>query len=76
MSDTVQLDFRPEPALYSKAQAAAFLNVSVRTVGNLLREKQLAKRKIGSRTLIPKTSLENFLKRDHETGEHDRKEKE
>jgi excisionase family DNA binding protein len=61
--------FQPEPALYSKQQAAVFLGVGVRTVEALLANKQLVKRKIGSRTLIPLTSLRAFLLKDHETGE-------
>jgi excisionase family DNA binding protein len=67
MADTFQLDFRPEPALYTKAQAAIFLNVSPRTINNLLRAKELVRRKIGRKTLIPKTSLEAFLRKDHAT---------
>jgi excisionase family DNA binding protein len=60
-------DWRPEPALWSVQQAAVYLGVSVRTVNNLLRAKELVRRKIGRKTLIPKTSIENFLKRDHAT---------
>jgi excisionase family DNA binding protein len=72
MADTFQLDFRPEPALYSTGQAAIYLGVSVRTIKNLLRERQLVKRKIGARTLIPVTSLKAFLTKDHPTGQHGR----
>jgi excisionase family DNA binding protein len=43
------------------------LNVSRNTIFNLLRRKELVRRKIGGKTLIPKTSLEAFLKRDHPT---------
>ena len=57
----------PEPALYSKGQSAIYLGVSVRTIGNLLRAKELVRRKIGRKTLIPKTSLEAFLRKDHAT---------
>jgi excisionase family DNA binding protein len=69
VAETFQHDFRPEPALYTKAQAAQFLNVSPRTINNLLRMKQLVKRKIGTRTLIPVTSLKAFLLKDHLTHE-------
>ena len=62
-----QLDFWPAPALYTVAQAAKFLNVSPRTINNLLRMKQLIRRKIGRRTLIPVTSLGAFLSKDHPT---------
>jgi excisionase family DNA binding protein len=67
MAESHNAKWTPEPALWTKKQAALYLNVSVRTIGNLLRTKQLVRRKIGARTLIPKTSLEAFLKRDHFT---------
>ncbi len=67
MSEAVQFDWRPEPALYSKEQAAIFLGVSVRTVNNLLAAKQLVRRKVGSRTLIPVSSLRAFVAKDHPT---------
>jgi excisionase family DNA binding protein len=62
-----QHDFRPEPALWSIQQAAIYLGVSPRTIHNLMARRELVRRKIGRRTLIPKTSLQSFLKRDHET---------
>lgn len=61
--------FRPEPALYSKQQSAIFLGVSVRTIEALLKQGELVRRKIGTRTLIPVTSLRAFLTKDHPTGE-------
>lgn len=69
MAETFNLEFTPEPALYDRHQASIYLNVSVRTINNLLRSKQLVKRKIGSRTLIPVTSLRAFLTKDHATGQ-------
>jgi excisionase family DNA binding protein len=57
------------PLLLTKGQCAALLNVSERTIGNLLRRKELVRRKIGSRTLIPRTSIDAFLRRDHATQE-------
>jgi len=60
-------NWMPEPALYSKEQAAIFLGISVRTVNNLLQMKQLVRRKIGRKTLIPVTSLKAFLTKDHPT---------
>jgi excisionase family DNA binding protein len=67
MSETINTDWMPEPLLLTKEQAAHALNVSVRTIGNLLRRRELVRRKIGSRTLIPKSSIEAFLKHDHLT---------
>ena len=70
MSATVQPDFIPEPQAYSVPQSARFLGVSTSTVKALLRRRELASRKIGARRVILKSSLEAFLKRGGETGEH------
>jgi excisionase family DNA binding protein len=72
-SFNLDLDWRPEPALYSKEQAAVFLGVGVRTIEALLANKQLVKRKIGARTLIPVTSLRAFLTKDHATAKGETK---
>jgi excisionase family DNA binding protein len=53
--------------LVSKREAASALSVSVRTVENLIRRKELLARKIGRRTLIPLSALESFARRDHKT---------
>jgi excisionase family DNA binding protein len=64
----IDTDWMPDsPLLLTKEQTAALLNVSVRTVGNLLARRELVRRKIGTRTLIPRTSIDAFLKRDHAT---------
>jgi excisionase family DNA binding protein len=55
------------PLLLSVLQVAALLNVSERTVKRLLSNHQLVTRKVGTRTLVPRTSVENFLKKDHGT---------
>jgi excisionase family DNA binding protein len=61
-------DEQPEvPALFSLERAANYLSVSERTVRNLIRNGELVGRHIGRRTLIPYTSLQAFLKRDHVT---------
>ena len=52
--------------LISKREAAA-LSVSLRTLENLIRRKELPVRKLGRRTLIPLNALEQFAKRDHFT---------
>ena len=51
--------------LLDKKSAAAALSVSVRTVENLVRSKQLAARHVGRRCLIPRVALEAFARRDH-----------
>jgi excisionase family DNA binding protein len=67
MSEQQNNSWMPEPALWTIEQAAAFLNVSVRTVKRLISIRELVARRIGSRVLIPKTSLEAFLRKDHAT---------
>jgi len=51
--------------LVTKREAASALSVSIRTIENFIRRKELAARKIGRRTLIPLTALEAFARRDH-----------
>jgi excisionase family DNA binding protein len=53
--------------LYTKAEAAEMLSVSVRTIENLIGNKELAARRIGRRVLIPHQSLLQFIRADHET---------
>jgi excisionase family DNA binding protein len=61
-------DWKPtEPLLLNVAQTSALLGISQGTVKNLLRRGELVRRKIGARTLIPRSSVESFLKRDHPT---------
>jgi excisionase family DNA binding protein len=48
--------------LHSKVEAADLLNVSVRTIDNLIASKELSVRRIGRRVLIPRTVLLNFIK--------------
>lgn len=55
--------------LMSKKDAATALGVCVRTVEHLISAKELPCRKIGRRTLIPVSALEQFARRDHKTGE-------
>jgi len=62
----------PEPAAFSVTQSARFLGVSPSTIKALLRRRALASRKIGSRRVILKSSLEALLRKESgcETGEH------
>jgi excisionase family DNA binding protein len=53
------------PILVTKREAALALSVSVRTIENFIRRKQLPARKIGRRRLIPLLSLEAFARHDH-----------
>jgi excisionase family DNA binding protein len=68
MSHLQNQDWKPaEPLLLSIEQTSALLGISQGTVKNLLRRGELVRRKIGSRTLIPRSSVQSFLKKDHQT---------
>jgi excisionase family DNA binding protein len=58
-----------KPAVYklllSKRDAAQALSLSVRTIENLIRSKELPVRKLGRRRLIPFSALEVFARADH-----------
>jgi excisionase family DNA binding protein len=71
MSQAINPAWTPDaPLLLTKRQVAMLLNVSERTINNLLAQRELVRRKVGARTLIPRTSVEAFLKRDHQTHEY------
>ena len=53
--------------LVSKRDAARMLSVSTRTIDNLIRAKRLSVRRIGRRTLIPRSALEQLARRDTPT---------
>lgn len=55
------------PILVTKQQARKLLNLSLRTIDNLLKNGELPRRKVGPRTLIPYASLLAFVRRDHGT---------
>ena len=60
--------FAVEKLMYSKTDAALLLSVSVRTIENLIANKELACRKIGKRVLIAHDVLLRFTRADHVTG--------
>jgi len=55
------------PLLLNIFQVAALLGVSPGTVKNLINCGELVRRKIGARTLVPRSSVENFIRKDHVT---------
>ena len=59
-----------EPLVYTIDETAFLLKVSPRTIRNLLRRGELVRRKVGARTVIPKTSVEGFVRRDHPTRDY------
>jgi excisionase family DNA binding protein len=69
MQPDIQAEWKPEPALWTIQQASLYLNVCPNTIRNLIRNGELVGRRIGARVLVPFTSLESFLRRDHSTGQ-------
>jgi len=57
----------PEAMAMSKIEAARMLGVSVRTVDRLIALKRLPVRRLGRRVLVPRHSLQSFLRADHPT---------
>jgi len=54
--------------LISKREAAQALGgLSIRTIENFIRRKELLVRKVGRRTLVVASSLQSFVRRDHES---------
>ena len=51
------------PLLLTQQQAALLLNVSIRTVRNLIRARKLPAKCIGRRVLIPTAAVEAFAKK-------------
>jgi excisionase family DNA binding protein len=51
--------------LHSKTEAAQMLNVSLRTIDNLIAFKELPVRRIRRRVLIPHSALLSFARADH-----------
>jgi len=64
MREAVELDWKPErPLLLSQLQAALWLNVSERTIRNLIRARKLPVKFIGRRCLIPTDAVEKFARK-------------
>lgn len=53
--------------LMSKREAARMLSLSVRTIDNLILQRELKATRVGRRVLIPRKALEEFARRDHST---------
>jgi excisionase family DNA binding protein len=54
--------------MYSKLEAAELLSLSVRTIENLIGNRELTVRRVGKRVLISYESLLRFIRQDHRTG--------
>jgi excisionase family DNA binding protein len=57
----------PDSLLLDKKQAARILSLSTRTVENLIAAKKLVMRKIGSRTLVTRASVQKLARGDVES---------
>jgi excisionase family DNA binding protein len=66
-TQTTVMERTTEAIALSKIEAAQVLGVSLRTVDRLIALKQLPVRRLGRRVLIPRTALQDFLRRDHPT---------
>jgi len=58
---------KSESIFISRQIAAGMLDVSLRTLENLIATKQLPIRRIGRRVVISRQALEEFARRDHAT---------
>jgi excisionase family DNA binding protein len=57
----------PTKLLYNKTEAAEMLSLSVRTIENLIANRELIVRRVGRRVLIPHHALMQFTRRDFRT---------
>ena len=61
-------NWKPDmPLLLSILQVATLLGISERTTKRLIARGELVSRKVGSRRLVPRTSVEAFVRKDHAT---------
>jgi excisionase family DNA binding protein len=64
MSETTNAMWMPDsPLLLDQQQVAALLNISERSVRNLIRNKQLPAMHIGRRCLVRRASIDIFLQK-------------
>lgn len=67
-SAAIGLPMTQPKLMYGKAEAAKMLSICVRTLDNLIANKELTARRVGKRVLIPHQALIQFSKQDHQTG--------
>ena len=66
--EVATLDSQVERLAFTKHEAAKALGLSLRTIDNLIAEKELTVRRIGRRVVIPATALQALIRGDHPTG--------
>jgi excisionase family DNA binding protein len=54
-----------EKLLFTRAEAAALLSISLRTLDHLHARKEIRVRRVGRKILIPRAELERFTRNDH-----------
>jgi excisionase family DNA binding protein len=68
MSEQENASWMPDaPLLLSIFQVAALLGLCPKTIRNLIKANELVGRRVGSRLLVPRTSVESFVRKDHLT---------
>jgi excisionase family DNA binding protein len=70
---TVDYEALQAALMLSTFQASILLGLSEKTVCRLVVRGELIGRRVGRLLRIPRTSIDSFLKRDHLTGEENRK---
>jgi excisionase family DNA binding protein len=55
------------PLMFSVFQTHVLLGLCEKTIRNLIDAGELTARRVGDRLLIPRSSIESFIKRDHVT---------
>jgi excisionase family DNA binding protein len=58
---------RTNPIAMTKQEAAQILRVSLRTIDRLIALRELRVRRLGRRVLIPRSSLNSLMLKDHPT---------
>lgn len=66
----VRRPINPHSLAYSIDQVADILMVCGKTVRRLIGRGELVHRRIGTKILVPRAAIENFLKKSHPTGNH------
>jgi excisionase family DNA binding protein len=67
MPSTPGSSSQQEKLLHTRNEAAYLLSLSVRTIDNLIANKELTVRRFGKRVMIPHHVLVQFIRSDHST---------
>ena len=64
-AENIQLTNQSLRLLFSQKESAQILGISLRTLQNLIADKQLPVCRIGRRVLVRRKDLETFVRHDH-----------